>query len=149
MNTADRSIALMDTALRRRFAFREMPPRKDLLEQDIEGINLQALLEAMNTRIESLFNRDHVLGHTYLMGVTTFEDLVERFRSQIIPLLQEYFFEDWRRIQQIFQDEGEPSERQIIQDRDRLMEGAPSRDRRQRFQVNPTISPAAIQKIYA
>jgi len=149
MNTADRSIALMDTALRRRFAFREMSPRKELLEQDIEGINLQALLEAMNTRIESLFDRDHVLGHTYLMGVTTFDELVERFRGQIIPLLQEYFFEDWRRIQQVFQDEGEPSERQIIQERDRLGEGGVLRDRRQRFQVNPNIPPAAIQKIYA
>lgn len=149
MNTADRSIALMDTALRRRFAFREMSPRKDLLELDVEGINLQALLEAMNTRIEALFDRDHVLGHTYLMGVTNFEELVERFRTQIIPLLQEYFFEDWRRIQQVFQDEGEPSERQIIQDRDRQGEGGAIRDRRQRFQVNPAISPAAIQKIYA
>ncbi len=149
MNTADRSIALMDTALRRRFSFREMAPRKDLLEQDVEGINLQALLEAMNTRIESLFDRDHVLGHTYLMGVSTFDELVERFRGQIIPLLQEYFFEDWRRIQQVFQDEGEPSERQIIQERDRMGEGAGLRDRRQRFQVNRTIPPAAIQKIYA
>ncbi len=126
-----------------------MSPRKDLLEPDVEGINLQALLEAMNTRIESLFDRDHVLGHTYLMGITTFEELVERFRSQIIPLLQEYFFEDWRRIQQVFQDEGKPAERQIIQDRDHLTEGGALRDRRQRFQVNPNISPAAIQKIYA
>jgi 5-methylcytosine-specific restriction protein B len=149
MNTADRSIALMDTALRRRFAFREMSPRKDLLEVDVEGINLQALLEAMNTRIEALFDRDHILGHTYLMGVATFADLVDRFRSQIIPLLQEYFFEDWRRIQQIFVDEGEPSERQIIQDLDRLEDGSSPRDRRQRFRVNPNIPPAAIQKIYA
>jgi len=149
MNTADRSIALMDTALRRRFAFREMAPRMDLLGQDVEGINLQALLEAMNTRIESLFDRDHVLGHTYLMGVTTFDELVKRFRGQIIPLLQEYFFEDWRRIQQVFRDEDEPLERQIIQEKSHLGEGAAVRERRQRFQVNPNIPPAAIQKIYA
>ena len=149
MNTADRSIALMDTALRRRFAFREMAPRMDLLGQDMEGINLQALLEAMNTRIESLFDRDHVLGHTYLMGVTTFDELVERFRGQIIPLLQEYFFEDWRRIQQVFRDEDEPLERQIIQEKSRIGEGGVIRERRQRFQVNPNIPPAAIQKIYA
>jgi 5-methylcytosine-specific restriction protein B len=148
MNTADRSIALMDTALRRRFAFREMFPRKDLLETDVEGINLQALLEAMNARIESLFDRDHILGHTYLMGVSTFDELVKRFNSQIIPLLQEYFFEDWHRIQLVFHDEGEPPERQIIQDRDRPSEGVATHDRRQRFQVNPNIPPAAIQKIY-
>ncbi len=148
MNTADRSIALMDTALRRRFAFREMSPRMELLEQDVEGINVQALLEAMNTRIESLFDRDHVLGHTYLLGIASFEDLVQRFQDQIIPLLQEYFFDDWRRIQQVFNDVEQPPERQIIQNLDFTKDGAVVRDRRQRFRVNPTISPAAIQKIY-
>ncbi len=149
MNTADRSIALMDTALRRRFAFKEMTPRKELLEQDVEGINLQALLEAMNTQIESLFDRDHVLGHTYLMGIGSFEDLVLRFRNQIIPLLQEYFFEDWRRIQQVFNDVDQASERQIIQNLDLADDGTVFRDRRQRYRVNAIISPAAIQKIYA
>jgi 5-methylcytosine-specific restriction protein B len=148
MNTADRSIALMDTALRRRFAFREMTPRMELLEQDVEGINVQALLEAMNTRIESLFDRDHVLGHTYLMAITSFEELVQRFEGQIIPLLQEYFFDDWRRIQEVFNDLEQPPERQIIQNLDLIEDGAVVRNRRQRFRVNPIISPAAIQKIY-
>lgn len=148
MNTADRSIALMDTALRRRFAFREMGPRASLLERDVEGVNLQALLAAMNARIESLFDRDHVLGHTYLMGIASVEELVERFRNQIIPLLQEYFFEDWRRIQQVFNDVDQAPELQIIQSLDVSDDGAPARDRRPRFQVNPSISPAAIQKIY-
>jgi 5-methylcytosine-specific restriction protein B len=148
MNTADRSIALMDTALRRRFAFREMVPRADLLNPDVEGVNLRALLEAMNVRIESLFDRDHVLGHTYLMGITTTEELVERFRTQIIPLLQEYFFEDWRKIQQVFKDGDKPRDQQIIQSLDATESGTPSRDRRQRFQVNPSIPPGAIQKIY-
>lgn len=146
MNTADRSIALMDTALRRRFSFMEMMPNKKLLEQDVDGINLQSLLEAMNIRIESVFDRDHVLGHTYLMGITSFEDLVQRFKNQIIPLLQEYFFEDWRRIQQVLNDVEQPLERQIIQNL--TEDGAVGRDRRQRFRVNPDISPAAIQKIY-
>ena len=149
MNTADRSIALMDTALRRRFSFHEMPPRIDLLSADVEGINLQRLLESMNERIESLFDRDHVLGHTYLMDVSTFDELVKRFRFQIIPLLQEYFFEDWRRIQQVFLDEGEPAERQIIQDLGRTKDGMATPDRRSRFIINPDIPPAAIQKIYA
>lgn len=148
MNTADRSIALMDTALRRRFDFREMIPRAELLAQDVEGINLQALLEVMNTRIESLFDRDHVLGHTYLMEITSFDDLVQRFQSRIIPLLQEYFFDDWRRIQEVFNDVEQPPERQIIQNLDLTVDGAIVRGRRQRFRVNPLISPAAIQKIY-
>ena len=148
MNTADRSVALMDTALRRRFAFREMTPRMELLEQDIEGINVQALLVAMNARIESLFDRDHVLGHTYLMGIASFEDLVQRFQSQIIPLLQEYFFDDWRRIQQVFNDMEQPPERQIIQSLDLAESRGGIHERRQRFKVNPIISPAAVQKIY-
>ena len=149
MNTADRSIALMDTALRRRFCFREMAPRLDLLQTDVGGINLQALLAAMNSRIEGLFDRDHVLGHTYLMGVGSFEDLVDRFRSQLIPLLQEYFFEDWRRIQEVFKDLEQPPDRQIIQNLDLADGGVPAVDSRQRFRINPNISPAAIEKIYA
>ena len=149
MNTADRSIALMDTALRRRFTFEEMNPRKELVETDIGGINLQALLEAMNVRIESLFDRDHVLGHTYFMEIASVADLVDRFRSQIIPLLQEYFFEDWRKIQKVFNDVDQPLDLQIIQDLDLTEEGAAISGRRQRFRVNPLITPALFQKIYA
>ncbi len=148
MNTADRSIALMDTALRRRFAFREMAPRTDLLEPDVAGIDLQALLAAMNDRIERLFDRDHVLGHTYLLGITSFEELVQRFRNQIIPLLQEYFFEDWRRIQEVFNDLDQPRERQIVQDIDPAVDRVAGRDHRRRYRLNPEISPAAIEKIY-
>lgn len=149
MNTADRSIALMDTALRRRFSFREMAPRVDLLSTDVDGIDLQALLTSMNVRIEELFDRDHVLGHTYLMDVSSYDELVIRFRDQIIPLLKEYFFDDWRKIQQVFLDENEPAERQIIQDLRHLGENVATRDRRPRFAINPNIPPAAIQKIYA
>jgi 5-methylcytosine-specific restriction protein B len=149
MNTADRSIALMDTALRRRFAFREMPPRIDLLATDVEGIDLRALLVAINDRIERLFDRDHVLGHTYFLGIDSFDELVERFRSQIIPLLQEYFFEDWRRIQEVFNDLEQPRESQIVQDADPAGDGMASRDHRRRYRVSSDISPAAIRKIYA
>jgi len=148
MNTADRSIALMDTALRRRFSFREMPPQAERLASDTAGIDLQALLTAMNERIERLFDRDHVLGHTYLMGITTFDELIQRFQDQIIPLLQEYFFEDWRRIQEVFNDVDQPRDVQIIQDLDPAASGSTSRQSRRRYRVNPDISPAAIQKIY-
>lgn len=148
MNTADRSIALMDTALRRRFAFLEMPPRPELLEEDMAGVNLRALLEAMNARIEGLFDRDHVLGHTYLMSLSSFEELVERFQSQIIPLLQEYFFEDWRRIQRVFNDADQPADCQIIQELDGEATGAVVAGGQRRYRVNPVIRPAAILKIY-
>lgn len=149
MNTADRSIALLDTALRRRFSFREMMPRPDLLTTDVEGTDLQALLVAMNDRIERLFDRDHILGHTYLLGVTSFAELAGRFRDQIIPLLQEYFFEDWRRIQEVFNDIDQPRDLQIVQDLDPLADGRTGREQRRRYQVNLSISPAAVQKIYS
>ncbi|MBK9240534.1 MAG: AAA family ATPase [Acidobacteria bacterium] len=149
MNSADRSIALMDTALRRRFNFREMTPRLDLLRKDVEGIDLQMLLEAMNIRIEDLFDRDHVIGHSYLMEVDTFDELVIRFQSQIIPLLQEYFFEDWQRIQRVFNDIGAPADLQIVQVFQASKNSGTTQEKGRRFRVNPVISPAAIQKIYS
>jgi 5-methylcytosine-specific restriction enzyme B len=147
MNTADRSIALMDTALRRRFAFREMMPDVDLLPRDLEGIDVRALLGAMNERIERIFDRDHVLGHTFLLEIASFADLIQRFESAIIPLLQEYFFEDWRRIQEVFNDVDQPRDRQIVQEVESAQVTVGGR--RPRYRVNPVISPTAIQKIYS
>lgn len=157
MNTADRSIASLDAALRRRFVFKEMMPnpcllhvddqalQKTLMEEydgrsieewetmsnwdmnnkdarwawdkDYEGedllikagnnktINLRRLLYAMNTRIETLYDRDHKIGHAYLMGVKSLEDLADRFEHKIIPLLQEYFFDDWEKIRKVLADD--------------------------------------------
>lgn len=89
-----------------------------------------------------------MIGHTYLMDVESFDDVVVRFRSQIIPLLQEYFFEDWRRIQEVFNDVGQPRELQIIESIDVPKSAATANRGGQRLRVNPDISPAAIQKIY-
>ena len=102
MNTADRSIALLDIALRRRFNFIEMPPRYELLKQKIEvkndKIELQELLKAINTRIEFLLDKDHLIGHSYFINIKTFEELKEVFRNSIMPLLQEYFYDDFEKI---------------------------------------------------
>lgn len=103
MNTADRSLAGLDVALRRRFVFEEMPPRPDLLGT-VAGIDLQQLLTVINSRIEVLLGRDHLLGHAYFIGIQTLDELKGVFRRQILPLLQEYFFEDWERIALVLND---------------------------------------------
>ena len=106
MNTADRSIALLDTALRRRFRFVEMMPEYEALNRDVAGIDLAKMLETINRRIEVLYDRDHTIGHTYLLGVEDFEALKEAMRDHIVPLLQEYFYDDWAKIDLVFNGNG-------------------------------------------
>lgn len=109
MNTADRSLALMDTALRRRFKFEEMMPNPLLLTDDCEGVDLQKLLNGLNSRIEYLYDREHTIGHAYFMhdgkSIDKLDELVEIFKSEIIPLLQEYFYDDYEKIKMILRDE--------------------------------------------
>lgn len=103
MNTADRSIEALDTALRRRFSFTEMPPRYDLDELDYEfaGTTGKEILETINARIEKLLDRDHLIGHSFFLKKED-EDaktkLKDSFYRNIIPLLQEYFFGDYAKI---------------------------------------------------
>lgn len=104
MNTADRSIALMDTALRRRFEFIEMMPNEKLLTGIvIDGIEVKEMVEKMNQRIEALYDREHTLGHAFFTalkneGKATINQLESIFKNKIIPLLQEYFYEDYEKI---------------------------------------------------
>jgi len=106
MNTADRSIAPIDTALRRRFTFEEMPPKPSLLKDKLEDIDLdlEKLLTAINTRIEYLYDRDHTIGHSYFLDVDSLSKLREVFKNNIIPLLAEYFHDDWENIKLILND---------------------------------------------
>ena len=100
MNTADRSIQLLDTALRRRFTFVEaMPnPNHRLISRDVDGVDCRKMLTAMNERIAALLDREHQIGHTYLLEVDEVRKLSDTFRNRIFPLLQEYFFDDWAKI---------------------------------------------------
>lgn len=109
MNTADRSVEALDTALRRRFSFEEMMPEPELLNNRtiIVGnhkYDLSELLNIINKRIELLKDREHQIGHSYLMKVSTEAQLTAVFFDKIIPLLQEYFYGDYEKIQLVLGD---------------------------------------------
>ncbi|WP_314347600.1 AAA family ATPase [Fusobacterium massiliense] len=105
MNTADRSIALLDIALRRRFNFIEIMPEYNVLKE-VEDIKVDLLLSSINEKIEFLLDREHTIGHSYFLNISTFEELVKVFKNSIIPLLQEYFYDDFEKIKTIFSNNG-------------------------------------------
>lgn len=168
MNTADRSIALLDTALRRRFKFEELMPNLSVIKGDDGngnikdgeggGINLRELLQAINQRIQFMLDRDHTIGHAYFIKIKDFNDLRDIISQQIIPLLQEYFYEDWHRIQLVFadiKDGDEKNEPQIIQNNnlselDILGFDHEEYEDGKEYRVTPhnEISPKMVRKIY-
>ena len=108
MNTADRSIATIDTALRRRFTFKEMLPDPDVLNGIlVDDLPIRDMLIRMNQRISALYDREHTIGHAYFMPLKkapTIETLARIFENNIIPLLQEYFYEDYEKIRLVLGD---------------------------------------------
>ena len=101
MNTADRSVEALDTALRRRFVFEEVMPDPVLLKDiTFDGFNLEQLLTAINDRVEVLLDRDHTIGHSYFIKLKSGDrvGLSNVFKNNIIPLLQEYFYNDYEKI---------------------------------------------------
>ena len=119
MNTADRSIALLDTALRRRFEFIEMMPDSKYVSDNIDDVDCKKLLNAMNDRIRFLLDREHQIGHTYFMDVkriTGKDSLAATFKNKIIPLLQEYFYDNWEKIDLVLNKNGFIKEIDIPED---------------------------------
>lgn len=155
MNTADRSIALLDTALRRRFDFKELMPDASVLSQQfVNGINLQALLNTLNQRIIFLIGRNHMLGHAYLTDIKDFASLEHRFFNRIIPLLQEYFFDDWTKIRMIFKDgASKPKSLQIVREFEDSTQEVFGQDfdqdyTRTRYEIAIQLTPEMIRVIY-
>ncbi|PTA66924.1 DUF4357 domain-containing protein [Deinococcus arcticus] len=118
MNTADRSLTLLDAALRRRFVFKPVWPEPELLPVltlEHTGLDLRKFLFVINDRIERLLSREQVIGHAYLLGLpATLEGVASAVRERILPLLEEYFFEDWSKIREVLGDPGKPLEAQFI-----------------------------------
>ena len=148
MNTADRSIAFLDSALRRRFKFIEVFPDADVVRDHVgdrgvlEGVNVARLLEVMNGRIEVLLDRDHQLGHSYFLKRTSLADLRDAFAGEIIPLLQEYFYDEWQKTCAVLGcPDGTPRERAIVlveeADESLLAESVGFGEEVRRYRVNP------------
>jgi len=118
MNTADRSIAMMDTALRRRFNFVEMMPdtgdSSPLKGKVIGNIDICEMLKIINKRIEYLYDREHTIGHAFFIGIDDFDGLASVFRNKVIPLLQEYFYDDYEKIRLVLGDDGKSEEYQFV-----------------------------------
>ncbi|MEJ6552514.1 MULTISPECIES: AAA family ATPase [Psychrobacter] len=126
MNTADKSLAQLDLALRRRFDFVELLPQPKLLDGiKVHGIAVSKILTVMNQRIEVLLDREHVIGHSYFWSLKDLDSDDEReielgniFKRRIIPLLQEYFFSDWERIGWVLNDPSKHTSEQFVQTRE-------------------------------
>jgi 5-methylcytosine-specific restriction endonuclease McrBC GTP-binding regulatory subunit McrB len=183
MNTADRSLALLDTALRRRFDFVPLLPDTRavkvpgephsaplaglVVSTDAGEIDVRRMLERINERIEVLYDRDHCIGHAYFThlwrttdGTQRFEALADTFRNRMLPLLEEYFFEDWRKIRLVLGDNQKPDAAQFItecdahdQALDKLFgndHGLDSGTTQRRYQLQPSAfdNPASYLGIY-
>lgn len=152
MNTADRSIALMDTALRRRFSFVEMMPDPEVLKDNDAYIvrdgnkvlDVALMLDVINQRIEYLFDREHTIGHAFFMPLKdnpTVNQLAIIFKKKIIPLLQEYFYEDYEKIQLVLGDNKKSDEKYCFitnarQTASSIFNGNPELDQVAKYSIN-------------
>lgn len=168
MNSADRSISLIDVALRRRFKFINMTTNLELLSEvfknrglnpnNIDGIDIIKLLEKLNARIEVLLDANFVIGHAYFSKVNTYEDLKEVIINQIVPLLEEYFYDDLEKVQLVFNDlnqDGELKENAIYKHKELAVEELfdylgdyDEYESKKSYFVNRVIDKSSLIKIY-
>lgn len=110
MNTADRSLVALDTALRRRFEFEEVRPKSSLLSSiSVDGIDISTMLERLNKKIREYIDRDHELGHAYfwtLHNDSSMTELKKIFKNRILPQLQEHFFDNPEAVKNILESSG-------------------------------------------
>ena len=148
MNTADRSIALLDTALRRRFEFVELAPVPRALQEagEATSIDLPEVLRAMNERLEWLIDRDHLIGHAWLMKAHTRDDVDRVMRRKIIPLIAEYFYDDWEKVHAVLGGTGDFVEGQPLEPPPGLDNAA---ENRRRWTVREVFSEGAYDRLVA
>ena len=118
MNTADRSIQLLDSALRRRFRFEELLPDYD----KIENTTAKLILQKINARIRGLLDKDHQIGHSYFIEAETDIDIFNALKDCVIPLLEEYFYNDAQKIRQILNETSESENNFYVKDSDAMSE---------------------------
>lgn len=168
MNSADKSIAAIDIALRRRFKFIPVLPEADVINSEldicgldatnIQGVNLLKLFTVLNARIELLLDANHMIGHSFFLKVKNAQDIADVIRERIIPLLEEYFFDDVQKIQYIFDDLDDSGDlkptaiyRHEILSVDKYFPyvGEYLVEDRKRFTVAKDISTASLKQIYS
>jgi hypothetical protein len=116
MNTADRSVEALDSALRRRFSFIQMLPKPDRLKTTTDNINLSEVLQVLNNRLAVLKDNDHTIGHAWLWNVNNLDALKNAFKDKILPLLQEYFYNDYEKLGLVLGDAFFQTQTQIKSD---------------------------------
>jgi len=168
MNSADRSVGAIDIALRRRFKFIPMVPNSKIIADElrmngidpnnVDGIDVIKMFDTMNSRIELLLDRNHMLGQALFLSIRTDIDIVNVIRDKVVPLLEEYFFSDLQKIQLIFNDldeAGELRDNSIYKHSMLTVDGFFDYvgdyllDDKKHYMVNPEISPASLKHIYS
>lgn len=166
MNSADKSIISIDTALRRRFTFKYFPPdvhelrtilsKRGVDAENIQGFNLIKFFEVLNKRIELLLDKEHIIGHTYFLDVKTPEDILQVMTGKVLPTLEEYFYDDFEKILLLFDDvdqNGDSVENCVYESRVlepttlMIKRSDNSIDSKRIYRVNPVLSIECFSKI--